>query len=100
MDNKLLQQSQNNTLAFRIYPETFGTEYSKLDLTDVEKVRELFDYCQILEATIFKEGWEFLIKYHGYEILYNIEKQSGWFDSENIDDFKLNIESYLNTENY
>lgn len=78
-------------LAFYLYPfepnQKFR-EYTEDDLKDPKIVEELFDYCQILEAYITKEGWEFLTKYHGYEQLYEIDKRSGWFDEETIDAFK------------
>ena len=58
-------------------------------------VEELFDYCQILEAYITKDGWEFLTKYHGYEQLYEIDKRSGWFDEETIDAFKEAVKQVI-----
>lgn len=42
-------------------------EYTRADLKDPDKVGELFDYCQILEAYITKSGWDFLINHYGYD---------------------------------
>ncbi|MCY9662256.1 hypothetical protein P5G65_12430 [Paenibacillus chondroitinus] len=57
-------------LAYRIYPKPFGTTYPYIDLMNKAIVEKLFDYCQILEAMISREGWNFLINYHGYQVLY------------------------------
>lgn len=52
---------------------------------------ELFDDCQILEAYITKSGWEFLIKFYGYEKLYEIDRKSGWHEGQedpyNLDEY-------------
>ncbi|MBA2937217.1 hypothetical protein HZF08_02780 [Paenibacillus sp. CGMCC 1.16610] len=50
-------------LAYRIYPEPFGTKYQYTDLMNKAIVEKLFDYCQILEAMISREGWDFLIHF-------------------------------------
>ena len=62
----------------------------------VEKVEELFDYCQILEAYITRAGREFLIQVHGYEGLYKINQRSGWFpEEESLEEFKLTIQGEM-----
>lgn len=85
-------------LAFYLYPfepnQKFR-EYTEDDLKDPKIVEELFDYCQILEAYITKDGWEFLTKYHDYEQLYEIDKRSGWFDEETIDAFKEAVKQVI-----
>ena len=85
-------------LAFYLYPfepnQKFR-EYTEDDLKDPKIVEELFDYCQILEGYITKDGWEFLTKYHGYEQLYEIDKRSGWFDEETIDAFKEAVKQVI-----
>ncbi|MDA0735165.1 MAG: hypothetical protein O2909_08235 [Chloroflexi bacterium] len=60
--------------------EPDGTHYFEDDLQDPDKVKELFDYCQILLANITKEGWRFLIKNYGFPGLLAINNKSGWFD--------------------
>ena len=79
-------------LAFYIYPLPNGTEYTKEQLNDVNKVEELFDYVEILEACITKKGWEYLINVHGYETLFKINGKSGWHDAEDINDFISYVE--------
>lgn len=77
-------------LAFYLYPFVPNQdikEYTKEDLMNPNKVEELFDYCQILEAYITKSGWKFLIQHYGYEKLYEINNSSGWMDADNLDDF-------------
>lgn len=84
--------NKNFELAYRIYPEPQGTNYYESDLIDENNVEILFDYCGILEAIIFKVGWEFLIEFYGYEKLFEINKKSGLFDAENIEEFLRYIE--------
>lgn len=77
-------------LAFYFYPFVPNQdikEYTKEDLMNPNKVEELFDYCQILEAYITKSGWKFLIQHYGYKKLYEINNKSGWLDADNLDDF-------------
>ena len=53
-----------------MYPLPKGTVYSEDDIQTIEDVIKLFDYCQILEALISKEGWEYLIDFcnaYGYD---------------------------------
>jgi len=68
------------------------TEYSKEELTDVKKVEELFDYCQILEAYITKSGWEFLISYYGYDKLFEMDQKSGWHDAATVEEYVSEID--------
>lgn len=63
-------------------------EYTEEDLMKPEVVEELFDYCQILEASVTKKGWAFLIDFYGYEKLYEIDKISGWLDAETLEEYK------------
>ena len=63
-------------------------EYSQNELMNPEIVEELFDYCQILEAYITKKGWAFLLDYYGYEKLYEIDKKSGWIDTDTLEEYK------------
>ena len=67
-------------------------EYTKGDWMKPEVVEELFDYCQILEAYISKKGWAFLIDYYGYEKLYEIDKKSGWFDDETLEEYIASVQ--------
>ena len=77
-------------------PEMEPKEYTKQDLMNPQKVEELFDYCQILEGYITRYGWEFLIKYYGYNGLFEIDKRSGWL-CEKIDG---SIEEYIECVEY
>ena len=56
-------------VAFRIYPLPNGKAYTEEDVKTLKDVEELFDYCQIYEATISKEGWNYLVETFGMEIL-------------------------------
>lgn len=67
-------------------------EYTAEDLLDPEVVEELFDYCQILEGYITKSGWDYLISNHGYENLFQIDKKSGWIDSDNLEEYISDLE--------
>lgn len=68
----------------------------KTRLDESKKVEELFDYCQILEGYITRQGWEFLIKYYGYNRLFEIDKRSGWL-CERTDG---SIEEYIECVEY
>ena len=72
-------------------------EYTKEDLLKPEKVEELFDYCQILEAYITKKGWQFLIENYGYDRLYEIDKRSGWLTERSSES---SIEEYIEWVKY
>jgi hypothetical protein len=85
-------------LAFYLYPfepNQKAREYTEEDLKDPKIVEELFDYCQINEACITKDGWELLTRYHGYEQLYEIDKRSGWFDEDTIEAFKKAVQQEI-----
>ncbi|MBQ2347201.1 MAG: hypothetical protein II388_02370 [Clostridia bacterium] len=68
-----------------------------MDLLQPEKVKELFDYCQILEAYITKKGWQFLIESYGYDKLYEIDKRSGWLSDQSTES---NLEEYIERIKY
>ena len=84
-------------VAFRIYPLPNGKAYTEEDVKTLKDVEELFDYCQIYEATISKEGWNYLVETFGMEGLYEADKKSGWFNSESFEEFVCDIENEKNT---
>ncbi len=63
-------------------------------------MEELFDYCQILEAYITKQGWAFLIEHYGYEKLYEIDKKSGWLGDDTLEEYIASVEYeiYISSE--
>jgi len=73
-------------LAWYRYPVPNGTCYYENELKQLDKVIEVFDYCQILLAYISKEGWDFLITHYGYEGLFVLNDKSGWFDCSTVDE--------------
>lgn len=78
-------------LAYRRFPEPKGTEYFAKDLSSEQDVVELFDYCQILEAIIFQEGWNYLKSRFGINKLFELNQLSGWLDCETIEEFLEDI---------
>ena len=74
-------------IAYRIYPLPNGTLYTEDDIQTIDDVVRLFDYCQILEANITKEGWEYLIEKFGMNELYEANRRSEWFDCTGIEEF-------------
>jgi hypothetical protein len=86
-----------NYLAYRTYPKPNGKTYHAKDLNNEEKVIQLFDYCQIIEAIITKDGWNFLTSKYGMEKLFSLNQKSGWFDCSTIEEFKEFI--VINTVN-
>jgi hypothetical protein len=81
-------------LAWRMYPQPNGMDYYEEDLDTEEKVEILFDYCQILEASILDEGWKFLLQNYSIKTLFEINKRSGWHDAVDADDFKSYIPAH------
>lgn len=79
-------------IAYRIYPLPHGTVYSEEDVCSIDDVVGIFDYCQILEASVSKAGWEYLIDKFGIEGLFEANKISGWLNSESLEEFALDIE--------
>lgn len=78
-------------LAFHIYPLPNGTEYDRNELSNETNVIQLFDACQILEAIITTDGWEFLIDQYGIEKLYELDCVSGWHDEETLAEYVNNM---------
>jgi len=79
------------SLAWRKYPEPKGIDYLESDFKDRSKVIELFDYCQILEATIWKSGWCFLFQNYGLKGILEIDEQSGWLNNEDLGELITSI---------
>lgn len=86
-------------LAFRVYPEPKGTNYFDHDLQTEDQVIMLFDYCQILEAIIKPEGWQFLIEKYGFKKLYELNNRSGWMDCDPLAEFRQEVEGQWRIEN-
>lgn len=82
-------------LAYRKYPKPKGTTYYQSNLNSEQKIIQLFDYCQILEAIITKKGWIFLIETFGIKKLFELNNTSGWQDCDSISEFKLYIEGEI-----
>lgn len=78
-------------LAIHIHPLPNGIRLYKKDLDNEEKVLLLFDSCQILRSGIFAEGWHYLLEKFGLIKLYQIDLRSGWFDTENKEDWLESI---------
>lgn len=74
-------------IAYRMYPLPNGIKYTEADIQTVDDVVVLFDYCQILEAYITKDGWNYLIDKFGINELYEADIKSGWFDCPNVEEF-------------
>lgn len=75
-----------------MYPAPQGKSYSSVDLLNPSVVMEVFDYCQILLATILPKGWQFLFSNYTIEELFEIDKKSGWFQLCSIEEFKELLE--------
>jgi hypothetical protein len=77
--NDISGKMEKEILAWRKYPAPAGRNYYEEDLADPLVVKELFDYCQILEAAIWEQGWQFLIATYSIGELFEMNRQSGWF---------------------
>lgn len=79
------------SLAWRKFPEPEGIDYLESDLKKISKAIELFDYCQILEAAIWKKGWCFLFEHYGLKGIIEIDKESGWLDDDDLGEWITSI---------
>lgn len=82
---------KSESLAWRKYPEPNGTEYFSTDLINKFKVIELFDFCQILEASIWDKGWCFLFTNYGLNGIIKIDEKSGWLDDSDLGEWITSI---------
>lgn len=85
------KNSHDKILAWRKYPKPLGSNYYNHSLGKEFYVKVLFDFCQILEATIFPEGWDFLLSNYGLKRLYEIDEKSGWFDRNSTEEWLESI---------
>ena len=83
-------------IAYKIYPLPNGTKYTEEDIQTIDDVIRIFDYCQILEAYISINGWNYLIDRFGLNELFEADKRSGWFDCNSIEEFTEAIKSEMN----
>jgi len=83
--------NKNDSLAWYIYPVPNGRSYSEEELKSPKIVEEVFDYCQILLASISAKGWEFLVEQHGIENLLKINESSGWFSNDSFEEARANL---------
>lgn len=70
-------------------------EYTAEELADTESLERIFDECQIYYAQITADGWHFLIAHHGFEKLYEIDKKSGWFDEDTLEEYIADVSSEI-----
>lgn len=82
----------NEPLAFGYWPIGSNKKYRECDLDDEKAVEMLFDYAQVLEVNVTCKGWNYLIKRYGFEKLFEIDKRSGWFDGDNVEEYKSWVE--------
>lgn len=78
-------------LAHRIYPEPDGTDYFEIDFSSSSGLIEIFDYCQILEAVILKEGWRYLFTGLKVDEVVTCCRKSGWLEDESDDEVIENL---------
>ena len=82
---------KSEILARLIYPKPKGTPLFADGLNTEEAVVQLFDACQIFQGLIYAKGWEFLNQRYGLEKLYQINKKSGWFPSDNKEEWLKSV---------
>ena len=54
---------------------------------EAKNLIKIYGDCQILEANITKEGWEYLIGKFGMNGLYEADMRSEWFGCDGIEEF-------------
>lgn len=72
-------------------------EYTAEELADPESLERIFDECQIYYTQITADGWHFLIAHYGFEKLYEIDKKSGWFDEDTLEEYIMRISAEICT---
>lgn len=70
-------------LAFEHFGAELGKDYYLSELKTDQEIEMLFDLCQIQRANIRDIGWKYLFEKVGIDRIYQIDKKSGWFDTEN-----------------
>jgi len=75
--------SNNDVLAYEYYNSQIGENYFKNNLETDKQIEKLFDFCQILRANITDIGWKYFFETIGIVKMFEIDKTSGWFDTEN-----------------
>lgn len=78
---------KDEILAFEYFGSEIGKDYYLNDLETDEQIEMLFDLCQILRANITDVGWKYLFEKISIQRIYQIDKKSGWFDTENEKDW-------------
>lgn len=91
----IMDKNINKPLAFNIYPLPNGIRYSKSDLLNGDILIDIFNYCQILEATIFPAGWELILGGYTLDELLKLNTISGWLDVDNIEDLLSEIKELI-----
>ena len=71
-----------NILAFECFETKLGKNYFVEDLKSDRQIEMLFDLTQILCAAITDIGWQHLFVEIGIKRVYQIDKKSGWFDTD------------------
>lgn len=83
--------SDTAILGWTKFPEPEGTQFSKKDFGDKEKIVELFNYCQQGLGLLKAEGWQFLIIEYGLEGVLELDQQSKWLWEEDKGEWLCNI---------
>ena len=100
MTSVIVDMDTFKTLAWYMYPEPKGRPYTAEELNSPAIVEEVFDYCQILLAYITANGWKYLIDVHSIEGLLEINKRSGWFSDESLDEAKEDLVYYCHISGF
>ena len=69
-------------LAWGCRPGAVPKEWCAADLESQDDLVQLFDACQILEASVGREGWRFLFEVHGLGALLAANRVSDWFEAD------------------
>ena len=86
-----LMKLKTEILAWRRIPKTKGENYTEKELCETQKVIELFDYCQILQAVIFDVGWKYLFEKYELKGIIGIDSKSQWLNDEDIGEWISSI---------
>lgn len=69
-------------LAFECFGAQIGKSWYAEDFQNDKDVERAFDLAQIQQLFITAEGWQYLFESFGIEKLFEIDRKSGWFETE------------------
>ena len=84
-------KENKGVLAFEYSGADLGREYFLNDFQTSLQIEMIFDLAQVRQVYITNLGWNILFVEFGIKALYKIDCDSGWFDTDNEQEWIENI---------